>query len=63
MAGAALGGYAAYLTCGVAAAFTGGLGGAVCGIVLVGGGSVVGGVGGSSSGEFIGEELYNWTGQ
>ncbi|MGH8382041.1 PAAR domain-containing protein [Pseudomonas sp.] len=63
MAGVALGGYAAYLTCGVAAAFTGGLGGAVCGIVLVGGGSVAGGVGGSYGGELIGEELYNWTGQ
>lgn len=63
MAGVALGGYAAYLTCGVAAAFTGGLGGAVCGIVLVGGGSVAGGVGGSYGGELMGERLYNWSEQ
>jgi len=58
--GAGLGGYAAYLTCGIVTAATGGLGGAICGIVLVGGGSLVGGVGGGKGGELMGEKLYNW---
>ncbi|MNE51643.1 hypothetical protein D3C80_1462790 [compost metagenome] len=61
--GAYVGGKAALAVCGVAAAATGGVGGAVCGIVLVGGGSLAGGFGGSKGGELMGEGLYNWSEQ
>ena len=57
-AGASLGGYAAYLFCGAVGIATGGIGGAVCGIVLVGGGSLAGGLGGGVGGEWLGELLY-----
>ncbi|MNJ31152.1 hypothetical protein D3C77_257780 [compost metagenome] len=60
-AGALAGTHAAVFACGAVAAATALLGGAVCGIVLVGGGSIAGGVGGGKTGELIGEELYNWT--
>ncbi|MEG0860843.1 MAG: PAAR domain-containing protein [Pseudomonas sp.] len=57
-AGASLGGYAAYLFCGAVGIATGGIGGAVCGIILVGGGSLAGGLGGGVGGEWLGELLY-----
>ncbi|WP_191830760.1 PAAR domain-containing protein [Pseudomonas fluorescens] len=60
-AGALAGTHAAVFACGAVAAATALLGGAVCGIVLVGGGAIAGGVGGGKTGELIGEELYNWT--
>ncbi|MFK8332365.1 PAAR domain-containing protein [Pseudomonas sp. BJa5] len=56
-----LGGYAggkvAMAVCGFAAA-AGPVGVAVCGVVLVGGGSLAGGVGGGSFGEWVGDILY-----
>ncbi|MGF6590970.1 PAAR domain-containing protein [Pseudomonas sp. 2835] len=61
-AGAYWGGKAAVAVCGIAAATSAGVGGAICGIVLVGGGSLIGGYGVGKIGEFTGEELYNWTG-
>ncbi|MGH8379681.1 PAAR domain-containing protein [Pseudomonas sp.] len=60
-AGAFAGTHAAVFACGAVAAATALVGGAVCGIVLVGGGSIAGGVGGGKTGELMGEELYNWT--
>ncbi|WP_316250525.1 PAAR domain-containing protein [Pseudomonas fluorescens] len=57
-AGAYFGGYAAYLVCGAVGIATGGIGGAVCGIVLVGGGSLAGGLGGGAGGEWLGELFY-----
>ncbi|MNJ49859.1 hypothetical protein D3C77_451140 [compost metagenome] len=59
MFGAYAGGKAALASCGAVAVFTGGVGGAVCGVVLVGGGSLVGTVGGSQAGELFGESIYN----
>ncbi|MNJ34323.1 hypothetical protein D3C77_290310 [compost metagenome] len=56
-AGAYLGGKTAVAVCGVAAA-AGGIGLAVCGIVLVGGGSLAGGSGGGSFGEWLGDKIY-----
>lgn len=57
--GAYVGGKTAVAVCGAA----GLVGVAVCGIVLVGGGSLVGSSGLGKTGELIGEELYNWTEQ
>jgi hypothetical protein len=40
---------------------TGGIGGGVCGLVVVGGASVAGGAGGAAGGEWMGEFLYEQT--
>lgn len=56
--GAYVGGKSALAVCGIAAAATGGVGGAICGIALVGGGSLAGGVSGGIGGEWLGEFLY-----
>ncbi|WP_316250526.1 PAAR domain-containing protein [Pseudomonas fluorescens] len=60
MAGAYVGGKAAVAVCGVAAP-AGLVGVAVCGIVLVGGSSLIGGIGMGKTGELMGERLYNWS--
>ena len=39
---------------------SGGVGGVVCGLIMVGGASFVGGVVGSKAGEVMGEALYDW---
>jgi len=56
--GAFAGKFAAGYACGAVLAMTGPLGGAVCGIVMVGGGSLAGGVGVGSFGEWLGDVLY-----
>lgn len=58
--GAKLGGVAAGAVCGVFSIGTGGLGTPICALVLVGGGSAVGGLGGSAVGERLAEELYEF---
>ncbi|UVM53961.1 hypothetical protein LOY37_16470 [Pseudomonas sp. B21-012] len=47
--------------CGVFAVASAGLGVPVCGIVLVGGGSLIGGLGLSKGGELMGDLIYDWT--
>lgn len=58
MAGGTLMGGAALSACGVFAIGTAGIGAPVCGIVLIGAGSYLGGWAGESAGEFIGEKIY-----
>lgn len=55
--GALIGGDVALAVCGFAA-ITGPVGVGFCGIVLVGGGSLIGAVGGESFGEWLGENIY-----
>ncbi|MGF6592018.1 hypothetical protein [Pseudomonas sp. 2835] len=59
--GARAGSLAAFLTCGTVAAVTAGVGGAVCGIVLVGGGSLAGAAGVGMGGEWVGDVIFGLT--
>jgi hypothetical protein len=59
--GSKLGGVVAIPVCGVVAVVTAGIGGAVCGIVLVGGGSFAGSILGEMGGEFLGDKIYEAT--
>ncbi|MND58400.1 hypothetical protein D3C80_495500 [compost metagenome] len=56
--GAKAGFVAATALCGVFAVASGGLGVPVCGIVLVGGGSLAGGIAGGAFGEWVGDLIY-----
>jgi len=58
IAGAKVAGLAALAVCGVSGIVTAGIGTALCGIVLVGGGSVGGGILGGTLGEITGELVY-----
>lgn len=58
--GAKAGSLVATFTCGAVGAATAGMGGAVCGVVLVGAGSYRGASNLGKGGEWLGEFLYEW---
>lgn len=58
--GARVGTVVATFSCGAVGAVTAGVGGAACGLVLVGAGSFIGATGGGMGGEWLGEALYEW---
>lgn len=58
--GAKAGSLVATFTCGAVGAATAGIGGAVCGVVLVGAGSYLGASNLGKGGEWFGEFLYEW---
>lgn len=58
--GAKAGSLVATFTCGAVGAATAGMGGAVCGVVLVGAGSYLGASNLGKGGEWLGEFLYEW---
>jgi hypothetical protein len=60
IAGANVGGYAAYIGCGAVGVATGGVGGVICGLILIGGGSLAGTMMGSGIGEVFGEVVYEY---
>lgn len=57
--GAKLGASAALAVCGVFSVVSAGVGVPVCGLVLVGGGSLVGGMAGGVAGEAVGEVIHD----
>ncbi|MNJ61668.1 hypothetical protein D3C77_574710 [compost metagenome] len=59
--GARVGSLAAFLTCGTVAAMTAGVGGPICGIVLVGGGSLAGAARVGMGGEWVGDVIFGLT--